>query len=53
MSIYILPPYEIPLLNPVTISREDSKGLRGKNSILIEEEIKTKFKEFKEKRVFD
>lgn len=48
--IYLfLPPYEFPLLHPTPISREDSKGLHGKNSILREEEIKTKFKEFKEK----
>jgi hypothetical protein len=41
--------YEFPLLHPVPFCREESKDSREKNHILREEEIKTRFKEFKEK----
>ena len=49
--LYIFSPvYEFPLLHPVPFSREECKDLREKNHILREEEIKTRFKEFKEKK---
>lgn len=48
--LYIfLPVFKFPLLHPVPFSREESKDSYEKNHILREEEIKTKFKEFKEK----
>ena len=43
--------YEFPLLHPVPFCREESKDSREKNHILREEEIKTRFKEFKEKNI--
>lgn len=48
--LYIfLPVFKFPLLHSVPFSREESKDSYEKNHILREEEIKTKFKEFKEK----
>ena len=49
--LYIFSPvYEFPLLHPVPLNREEGKDLREKNHILREEEIRTRFKEFKEKK---